>query len=125
MEMNAIETNQEIIQNVKNGIEKISATNIRVLSSTKDLLADLIKKSNKKAFGKRVKGDHIVNLALSLIGDEHITKLQKNSMTEDDQEEFIFNEYIKENGQISKGQFKRLMFKGELTKFIKKLGLEL
>ncbi len=100
-------------------------TNIRILNRTKDRLFHILKKGNDKDFGKKIKSYHVVELSLSYIGEKQIAKLQRDSMTEDDQEEFIFGEYIKKNGTISKGQFKRLLFKGELTEFIKTLDIEL
>jgi len=118
-------TIQEVTTDSHESSKKNSATNVRVTETTKKTINDLTRKTNKKSFGKRLKADHIISFALSLINDEHIQKLQKESMTSDDQEKYIFEQLKKDKPNVTWSEYKTLLLKGELTKFIKKLDIAL
>ena len=51
--------------------------------------------------------------------------LQKQSMTSDDKEKYIFEQLKKEQSEVTWSEYKSLLLRGELTKFIKKLDIAL
>ena len=85
--------------------KKSAYSTIRLTQNTKKKLTQLLNKSNKKNFGKRVKADQLILLALELITDDHVKNLQENSLSNADKLEMKFKEYVRKNGSISKDDF--------------------
>ena len=82
-----------------------STVSLRVKRDTKRrVLADLAK-VNKKDFGKAVRSDQLIGLALSLLTDQHIKALQESSMTNADRLEQRYRDYVKKHGATSKDEF--------------------
>ena len=55
--------------------------------------------------GKRIKADHIILKALSLLKQEHINDLQEESLSNKDKLERSYKNYCKKFGTISKDEF--------------------
>lgn len=93
-------------QNVtKKKSKKSQFTNLRVSISTRKKINDLLSKVNKKKFGKRVKAEAVIDMALSFLDDSHLKELQEKSLTNKDRLELKYQEYLKANGNVSKDEF--------------------
>lgn len=67
---------------------------IRIRRETRKRLLTELAKANKKDFGKKVRMDEYIALALSLIKPEHIESLQESSLTHADRFERDYRTYI-------------------------------
>ena len=86
---------------------------VRVSNETKKILTKLLDKANKKSFGKRIKPDALIATALKLVADNHLKKLQENSLSNADRLEMAFKEYKKGNSSASKDDFLGRLLDGE------------
>lgn len=82
-----------------------SISAVRIKPKAQKKLSSLLTKANKKDFGKRIKATDLIELALEMIEDSHIKKLQQGSLSNSDLLEMNFREYIKKNGKISKDEY--------------------
>lgn len=117
--------NTEKTQAVNKTKKQNGITNVRISNKTKEKVEIFMASINNKSYGKKVPYDQLISLALTFITDEHISLLQKQSMTSDDKEKYIFEQLKKEQNKVTWSEYKSLLLKGELTKFIKKLDIEL
>jgi len=115
----------EKTQAVNKAKKQNGITNVRISNKTKEKVETFMASINNKSYGKKVPYDQLISLALTFITDEHVTLLQKQSMTSDDKEKYIFEQLKKEQNKVTWSEYKSLLLKGELTKFIKKLDIEL
>lgn len=99
-------------ENVTKPIKKMSNyTAIRVSKTVQKKLTSLLTKANKKDYGKRVKADALIGIALEQITDNHIKSLQQESLSNADLLEMKYREHVKQNGKISKDEFYGLLLK--------------
>lgn len=104
-----------------NTVEKKSKTKasstapIRVRVETKKRVFQEVAKANKKDFGKRIRPEDIVALALSLLEPAHIQELQNASLTNADRLERDYRAYIAKHGQISKDAYLGRRLAGEVS----------
>ena len=84
---------------------KKEASTVRVSNSTQKLLTSVLQKSNKKSYGRRVKADPVLQLALSKLTDADIKALQEQSLSNADRMEMKYREFVRANGPISKDEF--------------------
>ena len=82
-------------------------------------------KINNKSYGKKATYDQIIVLLLEFFKDEHVGMIQKQSMTSDDKEKYIFEQLKKDKPKTTWDEYKSLLLRGELTKFIKRLEIAL
>lgn len=82
---------------------------------TGKLLQQLREKVNKKSFGRKVRDNEILYLALTLVTPEHLVKLQENTLSEKDRLNMAHEEYVKNHGRISMDQFIGLLIRGEIS----------
>lgn len=92
----------------------IATIPIRVKRETKKRLIAELMKANKKEFGKRIKADDLISLALSLLQDKHIAELQDQSLSNTDRLEHQRKEFIKQHGPITMDAFLGRLMRGEL-----------
>ena len=92
------------VQESKAKAKKESST-VRVSNSTQKLLTSVLQKSNKKSYGRRVKADPVLQLALSKLTDADIKALQEQSLSNADRMEMKYREFVRTNGPISKDEF--------------------
>ena len=97
-----------------------SLKSIRISDGTEKKLAKRLLAANKKKFGRKVKSDQILSLALELLTDDHIRLLQDQSLTNEDRKEQLRQSYILEVGLISKDAFTGFMLTDEFQKFLSK-----
>lgn len=117
--------NTEKTQSVNKTKKQNGITNVRISNKTKEKIETFMTQINSKSYGKKVAYDQLIALSLTFIKEEHITLLQKQSMTSDDKEKYIFEQLKKEQGEVTWSEYKSLLLRGELTKFIKKLDIAL
>jgi hypothetical protein len=91
----------------------ISTVGLRVKRETKRRVLSELAKANKKEFGRKVRTDELISLALSLLESRHISELQERSLTNADKLQRQYNEYVKKNGAISKDAYIGRLLAGE------------
>jgi hypothetical protein len=97
----------------KKRIKKNDSSTIKITKETKRELSKLLMKVNKKDFGKRVRVEKLLLLALQQIDDSHIKQLQNESLSNEDKLEMKYREYISKNDNISKDDFIGKLLAGE------------
>lgn len=91
---------------------------IRIGAETERKLGRLLNSANKKKFGRKIKCDQLLNLALDLVTDDNLRTLQETSLTNEDRKEQLRQSYIQEVGPISKDAFTGFMLTEEFQKFM-------
>lgn len=102
-----------------------SNKSIRIAQATEKKLAKALCAANKKKFGRKIKADQVLSLALDLLNDEHIRLLQEQSLTNEDRKEQLRQSYISEIGPISRDAFTGFMLTDEFAEFKKRKTLAL
>lgn len=74
--------------------------------------------ANKKKLGRKIKIDHVLSIALELVSDEHIKKMQNQSLTNEDRKEQLRQLYIETRGPISRDEFTGFMLTKEFSEFL-------
>lgn len=95
-----------------------SQKSIRIGAESERKLARLLSSANKKKFGRKIKSDQLLSLALDLVTEEHLRMLQDASLTNEDRKEQLRQSYIQEVGPISKDAFTGFMLTDEFQKFL-------
>ena len=112
--------NNDSTTKISQQVKKVKTEKVSVLKKldpdTGKTLKQLKDKINKKSFGRNIKDSEIISLSLSLIGPEHISKLQETSFSEKDRLHIAHEEYVKENGRITLDQFIGMLIRGQITK---------
>jgi len=70
---------------------------------------------NKKDFGKRVRPDAVIDLALSLVGGAEIEQLRQASMSNADRFEAAYRRYAAKQAGTSKDEFLGLLLAGKVS----------
>ena len=86
---------------------------IRVKKETKKKIQLLLLTVNKKDFGRKIKPDDLLAIAISLISQEHISKLQESSFSNKDRLEMQFKAFQSTNRKVSKDEFIGLLLSGK------------
>lgn len=82
-----------------------SNVSLRVKRDTKRRVLQELAKMNKKDFGRSIKADDLIMLALSLIEPRHISLLQEATLSNADRLELMYREHVKKYGATSKDEF--------------------
>lgn len=77
---------------------------VRISLESKKLASSILAKANTKKFGRKVKFDELIALAISLVTPEHIKVLQEKSMTNEDRKELLRQKYIEARGPITRDE---------------------
>lgn len=93
----------------------VSTVGLRVKRETKRRVLSELAKINKKDFGRMVRADELIALAMSLVEPKHLTELQERSLSNADRLERQYQAYIKTNGNVSKDAFLGKFLAGEIT----------
>ncbi len=72
--------NQQTKPVVKKKAKKSDSSTIKISKETKRELNKILVKVNKKDFGKRMRGEKIILLALQQINETHIKELQNSTL---------------------------------------------
>ena len=94
--------------------QNVSTVSIRVKQETKKKLLQEVSKCNKKQYGKKIRPDDYLALAILLITPEHVKDLQTASLSNSDRMEIKYREYISQHGSISKDAFIGRLLRGEI-----------
>ena len=92
-------------KSIKTKAPTVSTVGLRVKRETKRRVMQELAKINKKDFGKRIKADDLIALALSLVEARHVTALQQSSLSNGDRVEMLYREHVKRHGATSKDEF--------------------
>ena len=95
----------EPVKKAKAKSATVATVSLRVKRDTKRRVLAELAKVNKKDFGKAVRTDALISLALSLLNDQHIKVLRDGSMTNADRLELRYRDYVKKHGATSKDEF--------------------
>lgn len=88
---------------------------IRVRKDTRKRVLAELTRINKKDFGKNVRADEFIALAVNLVTSEHIVKLQEGSLSNSDRLERDYRTYVAQHGHISKDEYLGKRLSGELS----------
>ena len=88
---------------------------IRVGKETSRRLAAELAKVNKKDFGKHVRLDELVALAISLVRPEHLQKLQEGSLSNRDRLERDYRAYVALHGAITQDAYLGKRMTGDIS----------
>ena len=99
--------------------ESTESGGVRVNLETKKKAHELLKMANKKGRGRKIKMPDLIGLALELVTEKDIQRLQRSSWTKQDEMEAWRSIYIKKNGHTSKDDFLGLLMSGEWAGFMK------
>ena len=61
--------------------------------------------ANKKKIGRKIKLDHVLAIALDLVTEDHVRRMQDQSLSNEDQKEQLRQRYIEIRGPISRDDF--------------------
>ncbi len=108
-----METKQESkASKVKN--QTASTTPIRVKRETRKKILQELAKANKKDFGRKVRADDLIALALSFVRAEHIELLQDATLSNADRLDRRYKEFVAKHGHVSKDVFLGKLLAGSL-----------
>ncbi len=94
---------------------KLSAhSSLRVRKDTRKRVLTELAKANKKDFGKNVRADEFIALAVSLVTPEHITRLQESSLSNADRLDRDYKAFVSINGPMSKDEYLGKRLSGEI-----------
>ena len=99
---------------------KISAKNksVRISMENQKKAERILANANKKKLGRKIKLDHLLAIVLDLVTDEHIRKLQDQSLSNKDRKEQLRQRYIIARGPISRDEFTGFMLTKEFYEFL-------
>lgn len=92
----------------------VSTVGLRVKRETKRRVLSELARVNKKDFGRKVRADELIALALSLVEPKHLTELQERSLSNADKLDRQYQDYIKAHGSISKDAFLGKLLAGDI-----------
>ena len=93
----------------------VSTVGLRVKRDTKRRVMQELARMNKKDFGKRIKADALIVLALGLVQDHHLKQLQEATLSNSDRLQLQHRAYIRQHGNISRDEFIGKLLSGELS----------
>lgn len=94
---------------------------VRITTNSEKKADRLLTLANKKKVGRKVKLFELIELAVSLVTEEHLKMLQEQSMTNEDRKEVLRQKYIELRGQISKDEFTGFMMGPAFQEFLKEV----
>lgn len=86
---------------------------IRVSRETRKRLMSDLARVNKKDFGRTVRADGLLSVALSLLQPEHLQQLQEASLSNQDRLERDYRAYVAKHGAMSKDDYLGLRLAGQ------------
>lgn len=99
---------------------KVNAKNksVRISPENQKKFEKILILANKKKLGRKIKIDHVLAIALDLVTDEHIRRLQDQSLSNEDRKEQLRQKYIEARGPISRDEFTGFMLTREFSEFL-------
>lgn len=90
----------------------VTTAPVRVSKETRKRILAELARLNKKDFGRAVKPDELIALALTLIEQKHHAQLQEATLSNADRLQLRYLAYVKEHGSISKDAFLGKLMEG-------------
>jgi hypothetical protein len=87
--------------------------NLAVHPATRDKIGRLLEEVNVKKYGRTVRADELVALAVDLLTKEHLETLRQGSLTTGDRVAMDYEKYVQENGPISKDEHLKMVISGK------------
>lgn len=99
---------------------KMSTKNksIRISIENQKKAEKLLAVANKKKIGRKIKLDHVLAIALDLVTEDHVKKMQDQSLSNEDRKEQLRQRYIETRGPISRDEFTGFMLTKEFFAFV-------
>lgn len=94
---------------------------IRIKIETKKAAVAFRDEANKKAFGRSIKLDEVIEVGVSQLTNQHIVELQEKSMTNKDRKDQLRQRYIEMRGPTTEDQFIGFMMTAAFQEFLKEL----
>ena len=91
------------------------SSTLRVLKETRRRVLQELAKINKKDYGRKVKFDELLSLALNKVTANDHKALQECSLSNSDRFEKQYKEYATKNGSLSKDEYLGKLMAGELS----------
>ncbi len=110
-----METNETQEKKSKVAAKRSTYSAQHVKSETRKRIKALVAQLNRKDFGRRIHGDAVIALGLSLIRAEHLSKLQEASLSESDRLERDYRTYVAKHGPITKDAYLGMRLRGEIA----------
>ena len=95
-------------------------TAARISKSTSQHLQSILKRINKKKYGRVAKSDEVINKALTLLKDHHLEEIKELTYSSKDKLEIQHKNYCKIHGNISKDEFLQLLLSKALPELSQK-----
>ena len=109
-----MEPTQQTEKKQKPKAKSSTTTAIRVRVETRKRILQEVAKANKKDFGKRIRPEDVIALAMSLLTSAHVQSLQESSLSNTDRFEKAYREYTAKHGHISKDDYLGKRLNGEI-----------
>jgi hypothetical protein len=93
---------------------KSSTAPIRVKRETRKKILQELVKANKKEYGRKLRAEDLIALAITLLQPEHITQLQDAALSNADRLEQLYKNYAAKHGSLSKDAFLGKLLAGEM-----------
>lgn len=99
---------------------KLSSKNksVRIGLENQKKAEKILALANKKKLGRKVKLDHVLAIALDLVTEAHIKKMQDQSLSNEDRKEQLRQRYIIARGPISRDEFTGFMLTKDFSEFL-------
>ena len=108
-----METKQEQKAPKSKGVTT-STTPIRVKRETRKKILQELAKANKKDFGRNLRAEDLIALAITLLQPQHIKQLQEAALSNGDRLEQQYKDYAAKHGSLSKDAFLGKLLAGEI-----------
>jgi hypothetical protein len=92
---------------------------IRITLDTFTIADKFVDLANEKKIGGKIKIDQVLDLAVRLLNDSHVSQLQSSSLKNSDRQELMRQKYIKLYGQISKEDYIGFTMSDAYPEFLK------
>lgn len=106
--------NPQVERKTKSNNKSASYATLRVKKATRKRVMEDLAKANRKDFGRRVRADEYILLAISRITPADILALQNASMSHADRFERDHRDYVAKHGPISKDDYLGRRLSGEI-----------
>ena len=94
---------------------KSGSSAIRLKQQTRDDLDLVLTKVNTKELGKKLHPDDVIDYALKLVKDEHISRIRDSSLSNEDRLEIIFRQHQRKKRSLTKDDFVGMLLDGKLN----------
>ena len=106
--------NTPVERKTKATTKSSSHSSLRVKKATRKRVMEILARANGKDFGRRIRAEDVIMLAIGRVTSDDITMLQDTSMSRADRLELDYKEYVSKKGAISKDDYLGKRLDGEI-----------